>query len=83
MALHGGFDPYVFDQGIPITPKERLKAPPWANTDAFELRQAPEFDYYIVRDPADDMEREPSLKVTDRIGNWVLFKRVRKLTDEP
>ena len=83
MALHGGYGPYVFDQGIPITPKEKLLAPPWANTDSFELRQAPAFDYYIVRTPSDDMEREPSLKVLERQGDWVLFKRIHKMTEEP
>jgi hypothetical protein len=83
MALHGGYDPYIFDQGIPITPKVKLKVPNWTNTDTFELRQAPGFDYYIVRSPSDDMEREPSLKVKSRIGDWVLFNRVHKLTDEP
>ena len=42
MALHGGYDPYAFDQGIPISPRTKLQAPPWANTDTFELRQAPD-----------------------------------------
>lgn len=83
MALHGGYDPYVFDQGIPIQPKVKLKAPPWANTDSFDLRQAPDFDYYIVRSPSDDMEREPSIKVVERSSDWVLFKRQHRLTDEP
>jgi hypothetical protein len=83
MALHGGYDPYIFDQGIPITPKFKLPAPPWANTDTFDLRQAPLFDYYIVRTPSTEMEREPSLAVKDRIGEWVLFKRIHQMTDEP
>ncbi len=83
MALHGGYGPYIFDQGIPIQPSVKLKAPAWANTDTFELRQAPMFDYYIVRDPAEDMERQPALKVEKRIGEWVLFKRIHNLTDEP
>ncbi|HXU71365.1 MAG TPA: hypothetical protein VN947_18660 [Polyangia bacterium] len=83
MALHGGYDPYIFDQGIPVQPVRKLKAPPWANTDSFELRQAPEFQYYIVRDPSDEMDREPSLKVKERLGNWVLYQRIHKMTDEP
>jgi hypothetical protein len=29
------------------------------------------------------MEREPSLKVMERQGEWVLFKRIHKLTEEP
>jgi hypothetical protein len=83
MALHGGYDPYIFDQGIPIQPRVKLKTPGWANTDSFELRQAPDFDYYIVRDPSSEMEREPSLKVQSRIGDWALYKRIHKMTDEP
>jgi hypothetical protein len=83
MALKGGYGPYVFDQGIPIVPKVKLRAPGWANTDVFELRQAPDFDYYIVRSPTEEMERAPSLKVVDRTGEWVLYKRVARLTDEP
>ena len=75
--------PYIFDQGIPIEPKLKLTAPAWANTDTFEMRQAPEFDYYLVRNPSDEMEREPSLKVQERLGEWVLFKRIHKMTDEP
>jgi hypothetical protein len=83
MALNGGYGPYVFDQGIPIVPKVKLRAPGWANTDVFELRQAPDFDYYIVRGAPEELERAPSLKVVDRIGEWVLFKRIAQLTDEP
>jgi hypothetical protein len=83
MAINGGYGPYVFDQGIPIVPKYKLAAPPWANTDTFEARQAPDFDYYVVRSPSDDMEREPSLKVVERFGEWVLFKRIYKMSDEP
>ena len=83
MAIHGGYSPYLFDQGIPVVPKSKLRAPPWANTDSFELRQAPDFDYYLVRSPSDDMEREPSLRVMERAGDWVLFKRQFKMTDEP
>lgn len=83
MALNGGYDPYIFDQGIPVQPTVKLRAPPWPNTDSFELRQAPDFEYYVVRSPSDDMEREPSLKVVERQGDWVLFKRIHKLTEEP
>jgi hypothetical protein len=84
MALHGGYDPYIFDQGIPIQPRLKLQAPAWANTDTFEARQAPDFDYYIVRvDRNDPMDREPSLKVLEREGGWTLYQRVHKMTDEP
>jgi hypothetical protein len=84
MALHGGYDPYIFDQGIPIQPKLRLTAPPWTNTDSFEARQAPDFDYYLVRGGIDDpLEREPSLKIVERQGDWTLYQRIHKMTDEP
>jgi hypothetical protein len=83
MALQGGYGPYVFDQGVPIVPKTKLRAPPWANTDTFELRQAPDFDYYIVRSPTEELERAPSLKSVERSGEWVLYKRIAQLTDEP
>jgi hypothetical protein len=84
MALHGGYGPYVFDQGIPIQPKMKLRAPGWANTDAFQLRQAPDFEYYIVRTSSnEEMDREPSLKTLNRLGDWVLYKRIHPMTDEP
>jgi hypothetical protein len=83
MALNGGYDPYIFDQGIPLVPKLKLPTPGWTSTDAFELRQAPDFDYYIVRSPSDDMGREPSIKTVERFGEWVLYRRVYKMTDEP
>jgi hypothetical protein len=83
MALNGGFGAYVFDQGIPIRPKKILRAPLWSTTDTFDIRQAPEFDYYIVRMPLDSMDREPSLKIVDQVGEWTLYKRIGELTDEP
>jgi len=49
LAPHGGFEPYLFAQGIPITPNAPRKAPAWAHTDSFGLRRAPVFDYYFVR----------------------------------
>jgi hypothetical protein len=83
MALHGGYDPYIFDQGIPIRPKVIIKAPPWANVDTFDIRQAPDFDYYLVRSPLEIMDREPSLSIVDSVGDWTLYKRVFKGTEEP
>lgn len=83
MALKGGYDPYIFDQGIPIRPKALLKAPPWGSVDTFDIRQAPDFDYYIVRLPLESMDREPSLKLIDEANEWKLYKRVYDLTDEP
>ena len=83
MALNGGYGPYVFDQGIPIRPKMVLRSPQFAATDAFDIRQAPEYDYYIVRMPMEQMDREPSLKIMDQMGEWTLYKRIGDLTDEP
>jgi hypothetical protein len=83
MALKGGYGPYVFDQGIPLVPRVRLKAPLWTKTDLFNIRQAPEFDYYLVRHPADEMDREPALRVVQRLGEWVLYRRIYTLTEEP
>jgi hypothetical protein len=83
MALNGGYSPHLFDQGIPIVPKTKYKAPGFGEGDTFELRKAPDFEYYLVRNPSDDLEWEPSLKAIDRHGEWVVFKRVYKLTDEP
>jgi hypothetical protein len=83
MALRGGFGPHVFDQGVPIRPIKPLKAPPYANADTFDIRQAPEFDYYLVRTPNETMDREPSIKQVDALGEWVLFRRVGEMTEEP
>jgi hypothetical protein len=83
MALKGGYGPYLFDQGIPLVPRVRLKAPPWTHPDTFNIRQAPEFDYYLVRHPADEMDREPALRVEQRLGEWVLYRRIHTLTEEP
>src|SRR5205814_3796211 len=53
MALKGGYGPYLFDQGIPVRPKATLTAPPWGSVDSFDIRQAPDFDYFIIRNPVD------------------------------
>jgi hypothetical protein len=83
MAINGGYSPYAFDQGIPIRPKKALKVPGWGSTDIFAFRQAPDFQYYIVRDAAEEMDREPSVHLEKRIGDWSLYKRVAHITDEP
>jgi hypothetical protein len=83
MALHGGYGPYVFDQGVPLQFKVRLAAPGHTTPDTFDIRQAPEFDYYIVRYPMDTMDREPSIKLIDDTGHWKLYQRIGALTDEP
>jgi hypothetical protein len=83
MALRGGYSPYLFDQGIPIRPKKILRAPNSLAADGFDVRQAPEFDYYLVRLPTEIMDREPVLRIVDEVGEWKLYKRVGDLTEEP
>jgi hypothetical protein len=83
MALKGGYGPYLFDQGIPLRPKKPLTAPSWGNPDAFIFRQGPEFEYYIVRDATDEMDREPSVKLLKRVADWSLYQRTSKITEEP
>jgi hypothetical protein len=82
MALKGGYSAYVFDQGIPIRPKVRLKSPHFA-ADTFDFREAPQYEYYLIRYPLPRMERDPAVKVVDRIGDWALYHRLFDLTDEP
>jgi hypothetical protein len=83
MALNGGYSPYLFDQGIPVRPKIKLAAPDWFTPDKFDLRQAPEFDYYLIHNPPESMEREPALATVDQLGEWTLYQRIHDLTDEP
>jgi len=83
MALKGGYSPYQFDQGIPLRPKKALVTPPWGSTDAFSFRQAPAFEFYIVRDATEEMDREPSVHLEKRLGDWSLYKRIGEITEEP
>ncbi len=85
MALHGGFSPYLFDQGIPIRPRAsaKLKSPPWYAPEAFTVRKAPAFDYYLVKDAPPSLMREPTLRMIDLDGPWTLFERIGRMTDEP
>lgn len=83
MALRGGYNHYLFDQGVPIRPKQRLPTPAFYGMEAFDIRQAQSYDYYLVRNPSAVMRREPSLAVVDEQGEWVLFRKVADLTDEP
>ena len=83
MALRGGFSPYLFDQGIPVRYKTRLAAPTWNTLDFFELSQAPEFEYYLVNDPPEALQRAPELRWADQSGDWWLFQRMHNLSDEP
>ncbi len=83
MALRGGYSKYLFDQGIPLRPKHVLASPGWSKMDEFQLRQAPDYDYYLVR-WADEEQRETHmLKVVASNGEWTLFKRISKMTEEP
>src|SRR5262249_23351689 len=76
MALRGGYSAYLFDQGIPLRPRLKLKAPPLRSWDIFQIREAPDFDYYLVRDPSEQMERDPAISQVAQRGDWVLFRRV-------
>jgi hypothetical protein len=81
MALGGGYSPYLFNQGIPIRPKVQLKVPPANKPDTFDIRQAPEFDYYLVKDPLEEMDHEPALELVDQDGQWKLYQRVEKISE--
>jgi hypothetical protein len=76
-ALNGGFDPYVFDQGIPVVPRKRKKlpkAPSWGGADSFQPRQATGFDYLIVRLATPQLDNEPAIEIVERIGDWTLYR---------
>jgi hypothetical protein len=83
MVLRGGFSPHLFDQGVPIRYLTRLSAPGWSHGDRFSLRDAPAFDYYLVRDPARALDFEPALAVEGRGADWTLYRRKFDLNDEP
>jgi hypothetical protein len=83
MALRGGYSPYLFDQGIPIRPIKTLKSPGWNAADTFDIRQAPEFDYYLIRNVPERFDREPALSLVDRNKDWTLYRRLYRVTDEP
>jgi hypothetical protein len=85
-ALNGGFDGYVFDQGIPVRPKKSKKlpvVPHWGGGDAFNIRQAPGFDYYLIRNPTPVFDEEPAIEIVDRIDNWALYKKIHPIGEEP
>jgi hypothetical protein len=83
MALGGGYSSDVAGAEMPVVPKNKFSAPSRSDVDAFDPREAPDFDYYVVREPDENLERQPSLKVQERFGDWVLFKRIYSMTDEP
>ena len=83
MALKGGYSPFAFDQGIPIRPKNPLVTPSWGATDVFQFREAPKYDYYIVRDAPEEMDREPAVHLEKRLGDWSLYKRIYEFSEEP
>ena len=83
MALRGGYGPHIFDQGVPIRPRVKLAAPTAAEADDFTFRKAPGFEYYLVRLAPELFDREPSVKLVARHGEWSLYERAHALTDEP
>jgi len=82
MALRGGYSAYVFDQGIPVRPKNKLPSPNWVDTSGFHIRQAPDYEYYLGYNSA-QLDREPGLEVVDEAGSWTLYHRRVSATDEP
>ena len=83
MALRGGYSKYLFDQGIPLRPKRILPSPNWSRMDEFSLRQGPDYDYYLVRWAEDELRETHLLKLVASSGEWSLFKRIGRITDEP
>lgn len=83
MALKGGYSPFLFDQGIPVRPRVRLRAPPYRSPIPFTLDQAPEFDYLLIQNAPREIATIPVLEQVGALGNWVLLKHRRDITDEP
>jgi hypothetical protein len=83
MALKGGYSAYTFNVGFPLKPKKAILAPLWTAQSNFVLRDFPEWEYYLIHDAPEDMDREPSLKLLDEAGEWKLYHREHALTDEP
>ena len=73
MALHGGYAPYVFDQGVPIVPTTKLEAPPFPPPDDLLPRDAPAFDFYLVREPTAAQRAATCWRVVREVGSWTLF----------
>ena len=82
MALRGGYSAYLFDQGIPVRVKNKLASPSWADTAKFNIKQAPDYEYYLAYNST-TLDREPGLEVVDDAGPWTLFRRRAVHTDEP
>ena len=78
MALHGGYGPYVFDQGVPIVLKKKLAHPAFPPPDDLVPPDAPDFDYYVIRDPSDMQLADSRWRMVRRIGDWVLFANRRR-----
>jgi hypothetical protein len=77
VALRGGYSPYLFDQGIPVVYTTRLAAPPFPPRDDFAPREAPEFDYYLLREAGAEAKSDPALALVAREGPWELYRRLR------
>jgi len=77
VVLRGGYSPYLFDQGFPVVYTKRLVAPPFPPRDGVEPREAPEFDYYLLREPSDEARRDPAVVRVGEADKWELFRRVR------
>jgi len=84
MALKGGFSPNLFNQGIPVQPRGDVSWFSVGRTDRFEFRTYPDYDYYIVHESSDPLRVDHSVRIEERRpGDWILYKRVAQMTDEP
>lgn len=73
MALHGGQSPHLFDQGIPIRPRNAPWVPPESKQVRVDLRAIIGYEYFLLYEPAD-----PVLIPVEKIasaGRWTLYKR--------
>lgn len=73
MALRGGQSPHLFDQGIPIRPRNAPWVPPESKQVRVDLRAIIGYEYFLLYEPAD-----PVLIPVEKIasaGRWTLYKR--------
>ncbi len=75
MALHGGFAPYVFDQGMPVVFTAKIPTPSFPPPDDLLPEQPPGYDYYIVRNPTDAQRLDTGWHVLRVAGEWTLFAK--------
>ena len=75
MVIAGGYSPHLFNQGIPIRPRSFFNAPSESKQRPFDLRYAPEYDYFLIHQPGDAITLP--VEVVAKDGEWILYRRVR------